>query len=101
MKSCCPRQEIEQLFIKLCYWSIVPEVSTGKHKVVITLVGDTTEIDIQQVQNLSPFIEQVLRVKKSDISTRTNKLPLIFDSKHGYISTAGLLKNHQNAKNSM
>ncbi|WP_016866905.1 3-deoxy-7-phosphoheptulonate synthase [Fischerella muscicola] len=31
---------------------------------IIGLVGDTKEIDPKQIQNLSPFIEQVLRVEK-------------------------------------
>jgi 3-deoxy-7-phosphoheptulonate synthase len=64
MKSGCPQQEIELLFRELSRWAIVPEVSVGKHKAVIGLIGDTQEIDTRQVQNLSPFIEQVLRVNK-------------------------------------
>ncbi len=64
IKSDCPRQEIELLFTALCRWSIVPEVSIGKQKLEIILVGDTTEIDAQEIKNLSPFIEQVLRINK-------------------------------------
>ncbi|MEA5602785.1 3-deoxy-7-phosphoheptulonate synthase [Nostoc sp. UHCC 0252] len=64
MKSGCPRQEIDLLLTELSRWNVVPELSLGKHKVAIGLIGDTAEIDVQQVQNLSPFIEQVLRIKK-------------------------------------
>jgi DAHP synthase ferredoxin-like domain len=64
IKSDCPQQEIELLFTALCRWSIVPEVSVSKQKLEIILVGDTTEIDVQEVKNLSPFIEQVIRINK-------------------------------------
>ncbi|MEH1971207.1 MULTISPECIES: hypothetical protein [unclassified Nostoc] len=98
MKSGCPQQEIELLFTELCRWSIVPEVSVGKDKVVIILVGDTTEIDAQEVQNLSPFIEQVLRInkplKRASLEFRygeTNDLKVFTPSTHitfGQVSQA-------------
>ncbi len=64
VKSGCPQEEIKLLCTELRRWNIVPEVSRGENKVAIGLVGDTAEIDLQQVQNLSPFIEQVLRINK-------------------------------------
>ena len=64
MKTGSPSTEIERVSKELLSWNITPEKSVGNHKVVIGLVGDTAEIDPRQIQNLSPFIEQVLRVKK-------------------------------------
>ncbi|WP_414519689.1 3-deoxy-7-phosphoheptulonate synthase [Nostoc sp. PCC 9305] len=103
MKSGCPRQEIELLFTELSRWKIVPEISVGKHKVAIGLVGDTAEIDVQQVQNLSPFIEQVLRVKKpfkraslefrygepSDVKVSTPSETITFGQNHPVVVIAG------------
>jgi 3-deoxy-7-phosphoheptulonate synthase len=65
MKSGSPTAEIERINQEISLrWNIKPEKLTGTNKVVVGLVGDTAEIDPRQVQNLSPFIEQVLRVKK-------------------------------------
>ncbi|MBW4450030.1 MAG: 3-deoxy-7-phosphoheptulonate synthase [Spirirestis rafaelensis WJT71-NPBG6] len=64
MKSDTPAAEIERVSSELRRWEITPEKSAGQHKVVIGLIGDTSEIDPRQIQNLSPFIEQALRVKK-------------------------------------
>jgi 3-deoxy-7-phosphoheptulonate synthase len=64
MKSDSPSAEIERVSQELRRWDITPEKSVGQHKVVIGLVGDTTEIDPRQIQNLSHCVEQVIRVKK-------------------------------------
>ncbi|NMG10968.1 3-deoxy-7-phosphoheptulonate synthase [Brasilonema sp. UFV-L1] len=45
-------------------WGVTVEKSVGKHKVILGLVGDTATIDPLQVQNSSPWIEQVLRVER-------------------------------------
>jgi 3-deoxy-7-phosphoheptulonate synthase len=64
MKSGSPSAEIEQVSEQIRRWNITTEKCVGQHKVVIGLVGDTAEIDTRQIQNLSPFIEQVIRIKK-------------------------------------
>jgi 3-deoxy-7-phosphoheptulonate synthase len=64
VKSDTPIAEIERISEAVLRWNVKPEKSVGKHKVVIGLVGDTSEIDPCQIQNLSPYIEQVIRVKK-------------------------------------
>lgn len=64
MRNESPTEEIKRVSEELRSWNIIPEKSVGKHKTIIGLVGDTEEIDPKQIQNLSPFIEQVLRVKK-------------------------------------
>ena len=57
-------EEIERITQKLSIWNITSEKIVGKQKIVIGLVGDTIALNIQQIQALSPFIEQVLRVKQ-------------------------------------
>jgi 3-deoxy-7-phosphoheptulonate synthase len=49
---------------ELSEWGLTPEKIVGKHKVVIGLVGDTADLDPLQIQEISPWIEQVLRVEK-------------------------------------
>ncbi|MBR8841001.1 MAG: 3-deoxy-7-phosphoheptulonate synthase [Stigonema ocellatum SAG 48.90 = DSM 106950] len=64
IKSGTTTAEIERISEELRCWNITPERTEGRNKVVIGLVGDTAEIDVRQIQNLSPFIEQVIRVNK-------------------------------------
>ena len=45
-------------------WGLTPEKIVGRHKVVVGLVGDTAALDPLQIQEISPWIEQVLRVEK-------------------------------------
>ncbi|MEM9512191.1 MAG: 3-deoxy-7-phosphoheptulonate synthase [Cyanobacteria bacterium J06642_2] len=64
MKSGTPAEAIEQLTQEFIGWNLTPEKIVGKHKVVIGLVGDTASLDEARITELSPFIEQVLRVEK-------------------------------------
>lgn len=64
MKSGTPAMEIEQIMQELCCWNIKPEKCVGINKTLIGLVGDTTSINLQQVEKLSPYIERVTRVEK-------------------------------------
>ncbi|MBR8838435.1 MAG: 3-deoxy-7-phosphoheptulonate synthase [Stigonema ocellatum SAG 48.90 = DSM 106950] len=64
MKSGTPVIEIERLSQEILRWNIIPEKCVGVHKTVIGLVGDTTALNPQEIQKLSPFIEQVMRVNK-------------------------------------
>uniref|UniRef100_A0A8J6ZUJ3 3-deoxy-7-phosphoheptulonate synthase n=1 Tax=Desmonostoc muscorum LEGE 12446 TaxID=1828758 RepID=A0A8J6ZUJ3_DESMC len=64
MSAATPNAEIEYIIQELRHWKIIPEKIIGKHKVAIGLVGDTSAINPQQIQQLSPFIEQVLRIDK-------------------------------------
>lgn len=64
MKSGTPLLEIERVSQEIRSWNITPEKCIGHHKVVIVLVGDTAALNPQQIQKLSPFIEQVVRVNQ-------------------------------------
>ncbi|GAX38423.1 3-deoxy-7-phosphoheptulonate synthase [Nodularia sp. NIES-3585] len=64
MKLGTPSEEIERVSREIQRDQLVPEICPGQHKAVIALVGETAEIDIRQIQNVSPFIEQVIRIKK-------------------------------------
>lgn len=64
MKAGTPAEEIERVSQEISSYNITPEKCVGKRKVVVRLVGDTTTINPQQIQKLSPFIEQVMRVNQ-------------------------------------
>ncbi len=64
MKVGSPDVEIERVSEELRGWGLTPEKIVGKHKVVMGLVGDTASLDPLQLQEISPWIEEVLRVEK-------------------------------------
>jgi 3-deoxy-7-phosphoheptulonate synthase len=64
MKSGTPEAEIARLTGELETWGLTPEKIVGKHKVVVGLVGETVDLDPLQIQEASPWIEEVLRVEK-------------------------------------
>jgi len=64
MKVGAPEAEIERVSEEFAEWGLSPEKIVGKHKVVIGLVGDTATLDPLQLQEISPWIEQVLRVER-------------------------------------
>ncbi|MGF1479820.1 MAG: 3-deoxy-7-phosphoheptulonate synthase [Cyanophyceae cyanobacterium] len=64
-KSGTPEEEINRICQELSTtWQVTPEKSAGRHKVVIGMIGDTANLDPLQIQEVSPWIEQVLRVEK-------------------------------------
>ncbi|NET35361.1 MAG: 3-deoxy-7-phosphoheptulonate synthase [Cyanothece sp. SIO1E1] len=64
MKSGTPEAEIARIDAEFQTWGLTPEKIVGKHKVVLGLVGETADLDPLQLQEMSPWIEQVLRVEK-------------------------------------
>lgn len=64
MKPEAPAEEIDRLSAEFREMGLTPEKIVGKHKTVLGLVGETAEMDALQLQDLSPWIEQVLRVEK-------------------------------------
>lgn len=64
MKVGSPEAEIARINEEFETWGLSPEKIVGKHKVVIGLVGETAALDEQQIQEISPWIEQVLRVER-------------------------------------
>ncbi|MDM9382067.1 3-deoxy-7-phosphoheptulonate synthase [Chlorogloeopsis sp. ULAP01] len=64
MKVGSPEAEINRVSEELNTWGLTPEKIVGKHKVVIGLVGETADLDPLQIQEVSPWIEQVLRVEQ-------------------------------------
>lgn len=64
MKVGAPEAEITRLTEEFISWGLDPEKIVGKHKVVIGLVGDTADMDPHQIQEISPWVEQVLRVEQ-------------------------------------
>jgi 3-deoxy-7-phosphoheptulonate synthase len=64
MKAGSPEAEVTRVAQELGEWGLIPEKIVGKHKVVLGLVGDTVDLDPLQIQEVSPWIEQVLRVEQ-------------------------------------
>lgn len=64
MKVASPADEIERISQEFTDWGLSPEKIVGKHKVVIGLVGETASLDPLQIQEISPWIENVLRVEQ-------------------------------------
>ena len=64
LKSGTPDIEINRINQEMADRGLTPEKIVGKHKVVVGLVGDTANLDPMQIQEVSPWIEQVLRVEQ-------------------------------------
>lgn len=64
MKVGAPETEITRISEDLKTWGLTPEKIVGDHKVVIGLVGETASLNPEQIQEISPWIETVLRVEK-------------------------------------
>ena len=64
MKVGSSDQEIQRIEEELQDWGLTPEKIVGKHKVVMGLVGETASLDPLQIKEISPWIENVLRVEK-------------------------------------
>jgi 3-deoxy-7-phosphoheptulonate synthase len=103
MKIGSPEAEVARVSQELTEWGLSPEKIVGKHKIVIGLVGDTVELDPLQIQEVSPWIEQVLRVEQpykrasrtyrhgeaSDIVVSTPNGPVHFSETHPVVIVAG------------
>ena len=64
MKVGSPEKEIQRIEAELQDWGLTPEKIIGKHKIVMGLVGETASLDPLQIKDISPWIENVLRVEK-------------------------------------
>ena len=103
MKVGTPQDEVDRLNEEMSSRGLTPETIFGRYKVVIGLVGDTAELDPLQLQETSPWIEQVLRVEEpfkrasrqfrhgepSDISVTTPEGPVLFGEHQPVVTIAG------------
>ncbi len=103
MKVGSPATEIEQFCDELVAWGLSPEKIIGKHKIVIGLVGETVDLDPLQIQEMNPWIEQVLRVEQpfkrasreyrqgesSDVVVSTPNGPVCFGEHQPLVVVAG------------
>ena len=98
-----PVLEIDRIIHELESLTIVPEKIVGEHKVIIGLIGDTTTLNPQHIQQLSPFIEKVMRVDKpfkraslefrhgepTEVSVSTPNGVVVFGQNHPIVTVAG------------
>lgn len=104
LKSGTPADEITQISEGLRNtWGVTVEKSIGEHKVILGMIGDTSTIDRMLIQELSPWIEQVLRVEKpfkrvsrefrygeaSEVVVPTPNGRVYFGEHHPIVVTAG------------
>lgn len=103
MKSGTPDVEVGRVSEELATWGLSPEKIVGKHKVVIGLVGETAELSMEQIQEISPWIELVLRVEQpfkrasrefrhgdpSEVVVQTPDGPVPFGENHPLVVVAG------------
>ncbi|AFZ25502.1 3-deoxy-D-arabinoheptulosonate-7-phosphate synthase [Cylindrospermum stagnale PCC 7417] len=103
IKSGSPEAEINRINEELASWGLTPEKIIGRHKVVIGLVGETADLDPLQIQEISPWIEQVLRVElpykrasrqfrhgeASEVVVNTPNGPVVFGEHHPLVVVAG------------
>jgi 3-deoxy-7-phosphoheptulonate synthase len=103
MKSGTSTTEIDSVIQHLSALNIQPEKLLGKQKVVLGLVGDTEALNPDQIQQLSPTIEKVLRVKQpfkrasleyrygepSEVAVPTPNGTVIFGQNHPIVTVAG------------
>ncbi len=103
MKSGTPSAEIDRVGEELSTWGLKPEKIVGQHKVVIGLVGDTADLDRERIQEISPWIELVLRVEQpfkrasrefrhgqaSEVIVATPNGPVPFGEHHPLVVVAG------------
>lgn len=103
MKVGSPEAEVSRLCDEMKQQGLTPEKIVGRHKVVIGLVGDTASLDPLQVQECSPWIENVLRVEKpfkrasreyrhgepSTVEVATPLGPVPFGEQHPIVTVAG------------
>ncbi len=103
MKSGTPDMEIGRVSEELSSWGLSPEKIVGKHKVVIGLVGETAQLNIEQIQEISPWIELVLRVEQpfkrasrefrhgdpSEVVVQTPDGPVTFGEEQPVVVVAG------------
>ncbi|MES1021718.1 3-deoxy-7-phosphoheptulonate synthase [Gloeocapsa sp. BRSZ] len=64
LRTGTPKEEIERICQEIDNQNVITEKSIGQHKVVIGLLGDTATLNVEHIQQISPFIEQVVRVDK-------------------------------------
>ncbi|MDB9454257.1 3-deoxy-7-phosphoheptulonate synthase [Dolichospermum circinale] len=103
MKVGSPQEEINRITTELSSWGLTPEKIIGQHKVVIALIGETADLDPPRIQELSPWIEQVLRVEvpykrasrqfrhgeASEVVVNTPQGDVVFGEHHPLVVVAG------------
>lgn len=103
MKVGSPQEEINRITTELSSWGLTPEKIIGQHKVVIALIGETADLDPPRIQELSQWIEQVLRVEvpykrasrqfrhgqASEVVVNTPQGNVVFGEHHPLVVVAG------------
>ena len=98
-----PVLEVDRIIQELESLPISPEKIVGQQKVIIGLVGETATLNTKQIQQISPFIEKVMKVdkpfKRASLEFRHGELTevfvptpngtVVFGHKHPLVAIAG------------
>lgn len=103
IKADTSASEVHRITQELKHWNVTPEKIVGKHNVVIGLIGETADINTGQIQQLSPFIEKVIKIDKpfrraslefrhgepTEVFVSTPNGPVVFGQNNPIVSIAG------------
>lgn len=103
MQPGAPELEIERIGDELRTWGLHPEKIVGQYKVIIGLVGETAGLQAERIQELSPWIDEVVRVEQpfkrvsrefrhgqpSDIAIDTPNGAVVFGESQPVVVVAG------------
>ncbi|MEM9925297.1 MAG: 3-deoxy-7-phosphoheptulonate synthase [Cyanobacteria bacterium P01_D01_bin.50] len=103
IQSGTPAVEIDRIIEELSIYKVSTEKIIGKEKVVIGLIGDTSNINPQSIQQMSFFIEQVILVEQpfkrasleyrygepSEVVVQTPNGAVTFGQNHPLVVVAG------------
>ncbi|PIG93886.1 3-deoxy-7-phosphoheptulonate synthase [Gloeocapsopsis sp. IPPAS B-1203] len=102
LRAGTPKEEIERICQEIDSQNVITEKSIGQHKVVIGVLGDTAALNVEHIQQISPFIEQVVRVDKpykrvsqefrhgpSTVVVPTPNGDVVFGQEHPVVVVAG------------
>ncbi|APB32493.1 3-deoxy-7-phosphoheptulonate synthase [Gloeomargarita lithophora Alchichica-D10] len=103
MQPGAPELEIERISDELRTWGLHPEKIVGQYKVIIGLVGETAGLLPERIQELSPWIDEVVRVEQpfkrvsrefrhgqpGEVTIDTPNGAVVFGEQHPLVVVAG------------
>lgn len=64
LKLNTPDHEIQRVSQEMVNLKLEIEKIVGHQKIILGLIGETSTLDLRQIQQVSPFIEEVIRIEK-------------------------------------
>ncbi len=64
IKPATPQIEIQRISHEVANFNVKVEKTEGNQKIILGLIGETSTLDLRQIQQISPYIEKVIRIEK-------------------------------------